>query len=143
MVIVPAVAAKVVEVRPPGTVTDAGTVRAAELLDSETPTPPDGAAWFSDTVQVEVPPVLNAPGMQESPASVGPELMLAVIVPPVPLVGIAVPLGEAPSVLVTAMAVDGTLEAIVTVTEATEPLEITVSLSPTTRQAYEPTRPAQ
>jgi hypothetical protein len=81
--------------------------------------------------------------MQESPDSVGPELMLAVIVPPVPLVGIAVPLGEVPSVLVTAMAVDGTLEAIVTVTEATEPLEITVSLSPTTRQAYEPTLPAQ
>lgn len=47
---------KVAEVAPAGTVTDAGTFAADELLDSVTTTPPAGAACGSVTVPFEVPP---------------------------------------------------------------------------------------
>ena len=55
LVIVPAVAVKVAVVAPAATVTEAGTVNNALLLDSGTATPPDGAAPDKVTVQVELP----------------------------------------------------------------------------------------
>jgi len=53
---VPAVAVKLTEVAPDGTVTDGGTVRAPALLDNETGTPPAPAAFDRFKVQVEAPP---------------------------------------------------------------------------------------
>jgi len=57
LLIVPAVAVNVLVVDPAATVTEAGTVNSALLLDSVTDAPPAGAAEESVTVQVEVPPL--------------------------------------------------------------------------------------
>ena len=62
--IVPAVAVKLAEVAPAATVADAGTVRAAALLDSVTVMPPDPAACDSVTVQDDVPPEFRLVGLQ-------------------------------------------------------------------------------
>ncbi len=48
----PVVAAKVADVAPAATVTEAGTESAALELETATEEPPVGAAWFSVTVQV-------------------------------------------------------------------------------------------
>ena len=48
----PVVALNVAELAPAATVTDAGTVSAAFVLDKLTEEPPVGAAWFRVTVQV-------------------------------------------------------------------------------------------
>jgi len=61
---VPAVAVKLAEVAPDGTVTDGGTVRAPALLDSETGTPPAPAAFDRLRVQVEAPPDDRLAGAQ-------------------------------------------------------------------------------
>jgi hypothetical protein len=50
-----AVAANLTLVAPAGTVTDAGTLIAAMLLDKRTSSPPDGAEMSVTTVQVSVP----------------------------------------------------------------------------------------
>lgn len=60
----PAVALKVVVVAPADTVADAGTLSMALLLDSETVTPPAGAAADNVTVQVEVPLLPKVEGVQ-------------------------------------------------------------------------------
>jgi hypothetical protein len=49
------VAANLTLAAPAGTVTDAGTLIAAMLLDKRTSSPPDGADMFVTTVQVSVP----------------------------------------------------------------------------------------
>ncbi len=54
---VPAVAVNVLLVDPAATVTEAGTVSCALLLDSVTDAPPAGAACDNVTVHVDVPPV--------------------------------------------------------------------------------------
>jgi hypothetical protein len=51
----PAVAVNVTEAAPAATVTDAGTVKAAELSASATAAPPAGAAWEIATVQLVLP----------------------------------------------------------------------------------------
>jgi len=63
---VPAVAVKVALEEPAATVTEAGTVRAATLLESDTAAPPDAAAADNATVQVEVAPVARLAGTQDS-----------------------------------------------------------------------------
>ena len=64
VVIVPAVAVKVVEVLLAGTVTEVVTGSAALLLDRPTAVPPVGAVWVSVTVQVVADPELTLVGLQ-------------------------------------------------------------------------------
>ena len=62
MVTVPEVAVNVAVVAPAATVTDAGTVTKALLLDSETAAPDAGAACDKVTVQLEVAPLPRIAG---------------------------------------------------------------------------------
>ena len=64
VVTVPAVAVRVAVVAAAATVTEAGTVRAALLLDNATEDPPVGAAWDKVTVQVDEPPEVTVFGEQ-------------------------------------------------------------------------------
>jgi hypothetical protein len=66
---VPAVALKLAEVAPDGTVTAAGTTRAGLLLDSATLAPAGGAALVRVTVQALVAPEVNVVGLQVTEAS--------------------------------------------------------------------------
>ena len=135
LVIVPAVAVNVLELRPAAMVTEAGTVSAPELLDRATAAPLPPAAWLKETVQEEEPAVLSEVGEQDNPVTVGFG-SIAVMVPPVPLIGIPVPLAEAPSVFDTPITVPiVTAGEIVTVTSATMPFCIALVFSPATRQA--------
>ena len=61
-----AVAVKVALEEPAATVTEAGTVRAARLLESDTAAPPEPAAADNVTVQVEVAPVAKLAGAQDN-----------------------------------------------------------------------------
>ncbi len=61
---VPAVAVKVLVVDPAATVTEAGTVNSALLLDSVTDAPPAGAACDNVTVHVEVAALAKLVGLQ-------------------------------------------------------------------------------
>jgi hypothetical protein len=63
VVTVPAVAVNPADVAPEVTVTFAGTLTAALLLDSETTALPD-AALFRLTVQLDVPPLATVDGVQ-------------------------------------------------------------------------------
>ena len=65
---VPPVAVKVVLVAPAATVAEAGTLRAALLLDSVTICPPAAATLLSVTVQVDVAPAASVAGLQETDA---------------------------------------------------------------------------
>ena len=66
LVIDPAVAVKVVEVVPDGTVTELDTGNRVLLLDSNTSTPPAGAAALSVMVQVVVIVKVKLLGSQTS-----------------------------------------------------------------------------
>ena len=57
---------KVALVCPCGTSTLLGTVATAPLLDRKTPTPPEGAAMFSETVPVEELPPVTELGLSDS-----------------------------------------------------------------------------
>ena len=61
---VPAVAAKVAEMAPAATVTEAGTVSEALLSERATVLPPVGTAWFRVTVQVVDVPEFTLVGLQ-------------------------------------------------------------------------------
>ena len=63
---VPAVTVKVVLEEPAPTVTEAGTVRAATLLESDIAAPPEPAAADNVTVQVEVAPAARLAGAQDN-----------------------------------------------------------------------------
>ena len=63
----PAVAVNVAVVAAAGTVTDAGTVSKALLLESETSDPPAGAPLESVTVQVDAALLARLVGAQETP----------------------------------------------------------------------------
>jgi hypothetical protein len=63
---VPAVAVKVALEEPAATVTEAGTVRAATLLESATAAPPEAAAADSVAVQVDVAPAARLTGTQDN-----------------------------------------------------------------------------
>jgi len=60
------VAVKFAEVDPDATVTDGGTIRLELLLDSDTATPPTGAAPFKLTVQAEDELPCKEAGLQDS-----------------------------------------------------------------------------
>jgi hypothetical protein len=64
--IVPAAAVKVALARPDCTVTEAGTVRAAALLESDTAAPLEPAALESVTVQEEVPAEVRLVGVHDN-----------------------------------------------------------------------------
>jgi hypothetical protein len=68
---VPAVAVNVAEVALAATVTEAGMVRAALSLVSETEAPPAGAAALRVMVQVEFAPEVSDVGEQASELMVG------------------------------------------------------------------------
>jgi len=82
----PAVAVKVVEEAPAGTVTvAAGTGRSALLLLMPTPVPPEGAALLRVTVQVVAAALFNEVGAQERPLNVTAAVRLMVAVLETPL----------------------------------------------------------
>jgi hypothetical protein len=66
-----AVAVKLAVVEPEETTTEAGTVREELLSDSETVSPPEGAAPLRVVVQVELPGVVTEVGEQARPVKVG------------------------------------------------------------------------
>jgi hypothetical protein len=63
-VTVPAVAVNVAVLAPAATLTEAATVRAVLLLESETEAPPEDATWLRVTVQVEGLAEANVVGLQ-------------------------------------------------------------------------------
>ena len=71
VVIVPAVAVNVLLVAAAETVTDAGTVSNALLLERVTTVPPVGAACDRVTVQVDVPADPRLVGVHDSELTVG------------------------------------------------------------------------
>src|SRR5580700_2739882 len=92
VVIAAAVALKEVEVLLAGTVTDAGTVSDALLLESPTALPPDGAAWLSVTVQVLAAPEFTLVGVQASAeTSVGAIRFKVALCEELPKVAVTVP----------------------------------------------------
>jgi hypothetical protein len=134
LVIVPAVAMNVAVVLPDPTVTEAGTVNAAALLDKETTAPPAGAEAFSEAVHVANPPEPRDAGAQLTALRVGSGAV-PVTMPPTPLSGSEVPAAETPNVFVTLIGVLATPDAIVTLTTATTPFCITVVLKPASKHA--------
>jgi hypothetical protein len=65
-VIVPATAVNAADASPDATLTEAGTLSSALLLESAIVTPPEPAACESVTVQLEVHPELRLVGLQDS-----------------------------------------------------------------------------
>ncbi|MGB9454587.1 MAG: hypothetical protein WCB12_00965 [Bryobacteraceae bacterium] len=63
---VPAVAVKFAEIAPDATVTEAGTVNAAALLDNTTVIPLEPAACDSVTMHADVPPELRLAGLHDT-----------------------------------------------------------------------------
>ncbi len=123
----PAVAVKVADVEPVGTVTEAGVVSNALLLDKETKVPPGGAALVRETVQTLVAPEARVDGLQ--PSELKLELR-TVIVLPLPVSARFNPVGSVPIVAVTPTAVVLADGAIVRLTAATTPSVIAVEFRP-------------
>lgn len=69
-VTVPAVAMKLAEVAPAATLTEAGTVNAAALLDSVTGIPPEPAGCEIVIMQVDVLPELRLVGLHDKKVTV-------------------------------------------------------------------------
>jgi len=88
----PAVAEKVADDWPPDTMTDVGTTRFALLLDRETVVLL-GAIPVSVAVQVEAPPGPKVVGLQLKEESAGGGAV-TVTVPPLAVIGIAIPVPE-------------------------------------------------
>ena len=129
-----AVAVKMALAEPAETVTEGGTARLA-LLSLSVTVVLEGAAWFKLTVQIVLAGVFKTVGLQVSEFKLIGDPPETVTVPAVPVVGIAPPASEAPNVSVTAMEVLlVTVGERVTDTTATTPLEITLELTPATRQ---------
>jgi hypothetical protein len=81
----PAVAVKLAEVAPEDTVTVAGTVKAAVLLDRLTVAPPVRAALDRVTEQVEVPAEIRLEGEQDTAVTVGLAIKAIEVVAELPL----------------------------------------------------------
>jgi hypothetical protein len=124
----PAVALKVAEAAAAATVTEAGTVSKALLSDSATIVPPVGAAWFRVTVHVVEARGRRVAGLQVR--SVRPGGTTVVIVPPVAIMGIAVPDGVAPNAPVMPIEVVVVPGEIVAFTIATTPVLMLFALTP-------------
>lgn len=142
LVIVPAAAVNEALVDPAATFTEEGIDNNPLLLDRETAAPPLGAAWLSDTVQLEAAPEPSDVGLQLSELTT--VRLFTVIVPPVPVIERDVPEGEDATVL---LIFKGMLPAAVAdnvaVTTATVPFWIMVEFDPTIRQVYDPLPPEQ
>jgi hypothetical protein len=131
---VPAVAVKVALVAPESTVTVAGTVRAVELLDSETETFPIGAE-LSDTEQFATPPDASEEGEQVREVSV---TTLTITVAPVAAIARETPdevLPSASLMPIEALRAEGVNA---TVTRATVPFCITSAFIPARMHLYSP-----
>src|SRR5271170_1672704 len=86
-----AVALKVAVVAPAVTVTDAGTVSEALLLESVTLDPPVGATWVSVTVQVLTPLWPRLVGLQARPeTSTGANRLMVAVCELAPRVAVTV-----------------------------------------------------
>jgi hypothetical protein len=137
-----AVAVNVAVVNPALTVTEAGTVTEALLLDRLTLAPPAGAAAVRVTVQVLVPGVTTEAGVQLRLAGCG---RVMVTVPPAVITAIGSPPGVVPSAPAICT-VDDVLLVVgetVNVAVATTPEAMAVVFSPVTRQIIEPPPPLQ
>jgi hypothetical protein len=130
LAMVPAVAVNVAVELPEATVTKAGMVNAAALLDKETAIPPVGAVVLKETVHADEPPVVSDAGTQLSPLTRG----AAVIPPPTPVIGSEFASAVAPRAFVTAIAALVALDAIVTPSTATTPFCITAPFRPANTQ---------
>ena len=136
----PAVAVNVAVVAPDATVTEAGTVSAAALLDSDTVPPP---VLLIVTVHVDVPPEFRLVGLHDTLLRVGVAPAM-VMLPPEPDEGTLVPFGAAADTLVTAMlTVPDAAPDSVRFTTATTPLAMAFWLSPESTQVVEPLTLAQ
>ena len=125
-----AVALKVAVVDPEATLTEAGTVRLAELEDRFTVAPDEA---LTVTVQVLDPPGDKLAGVHTRLLTVT-GVTAVVTVPPVPVIEMPVPEGAAPSTLVTPM--DAVLPESVTATVATTPSAMVVAFIPSAMQVY-------
>lgn len=123
----PAVAIKLTELAPDGTVTDEGIVSSGLLSDSATVVP-EVAIWLKPTVHVVDAPAVTVPGLQLNDVRLS--CTTGVIVPPVAVVGIALPAAEVLNALVTLMVVPVVVGESVTVTTATTPLGMMLAFSP-------------
>jgi hypothetical protein len=119
----PAVAMKLAELAPAATATVAGIDSRALLSDNATLAPDETA--FRPTVQVAEAPEDRVPGLQLKDVRLTGAA--AEIVPPVAVVGIAVPAAEVLSALVTPIVV---LADTVTVSTTTTPLPMTFAFRP-------------
>jgi hypothetical protein len=117
----PAVAMKLAELAPIDIVTDEGTVSSALLLDRVTVVAAE-APWFTVTVQVVEAPEVTVPGLQLE--DVKPTGTIAVIVPPVAVVCVALPAAEVPSAFATLIVAPVLAGDNVAVTTATTPFWI-------------------
>lgn len=134
----PAVATKVALVAPVGTVTAAGSVKFGELDVNVTVAP---LVALIVTVHVLVPPAIKVAGEHEILLMVAVGAV-ALTVPPVPVNGMAVPSGAAPSPLIMPIAAL-LLPDRVAVTVAAIPLAIVFAFMPDAIQVYAPELLAQ
>lgn len=135
----PAVAVKLPDVEPAGTVTEAATGSSALLLERDTAVPPLGAAWASVTVQVDLAPEARLVGEHSSEDKAGSQFV-TVIAPEVADAVSADPFANAATGLLTTM---GTVPPLVTgervtVAVATTPLPIVESVAPIAIHVTEP-----
>jgi hypothetical protein len=136
-----AVAVKVADVLPAGTVTDEGTLRAAVEDEAVTAAPPDGAAPDSVTVHIEVAGAINAVGVQPSAVTLtGVPVVGKAMVAPEVVVGIPAPADVAltPLFIVNGTAVADVVDAIRTTMFAMTPFTIALVLIPVTTQIVDP-----
>jgi hypothetical protein len=138
----PATAEKVALVDPAGTVTEAGTVRAALLLDAATAMPPEGAFCVNCTVHVVAPPDVTTVWLQfrDDSAGGGGGGNNTVTPPPVADTGIEEPSGKAITgwATRTERVLLGELALSATITTATTPSPIAVWFIPQTKHVVSP-----
>ena len=133
-----AVALKLTELCPAGTVTLAGTIRFALLLETGTAYPPASAAEFKETVHDVLPGVFKVIIVQTIPLSVGWTETDTVMLPETPLAGIgfaAAVEAPAPVIWMGIIWAEG-FAAIWKVAMATVPSGIMVPLSPLMRHKF-------
>ena len=138
----PAVAVKVMLFVPGETATEEGITTAAESLDSTTVKPSGGATPVSVSVQVELSGVITADGVQTKLLGViggGCQSCTARALSK-PATPVAVPSGNTPIVVLTAIGTEALLvdAASVAVTTATISLAMVVEFMPTARQVKDP-----
>ena len=138
----PAVALNVTELDPAATVTEAGIVSRALLVESATAAPPTGAAAVKVTVQTLVAedPRLEGLHWREDSDVVGGCQPCTVMAPPVPVTVEALPSGKTPTRFPIERGIDALLvdDGRVTVTTATAPVLIGLAFRPMARHVADP-----